>query len=211
VTPDRDSLVRRALRLEYLTMAYNVLEGIVAIAAGSRAGSIALIGFGLDSGIEVASALAIVHRFRTKDPEKQDAAERRALKLVGATFFLLAIYVGVESIRKLWRHEEPQQSFVGMALTLASVAWMPFLSRAKRRIAAQLHSRALLADSRETLFCAILSVVVLAGLVANALAGWWWADPVAGLVVVYFLVKEAKEAWSGDGCGCEDEDATSVR
>lgn len=195
----RDILIRRALFLEYITIGWNILEGIVAIGAGVAAGSIALISFGLDSGIEVAAALAIVHRFRTRTLEKQDAAERRALRIVGGTFFLLAAYVLVESLRKLWLHEVPGHSPVGIVLTTISAIWMPFLSRQKKKIAGELQSRALLAESRETLFCAILSVVVLAGLAANALAGWWWADPAAGLIVVYFLVGEAREACFGKG------------
>jgi len=194
---DTDKLIRKALRLEYITISWNVVEAIVAIGAGAAAGSIALISFGLDSCIEVTSAAAIVYRFRTKDPDKQDAAERRALRIVGATFFLLAIYVFVESARKLWNHDLSAPSGVGIALTVISAVSMPFLSRAKLRVAGQLHSRALLADSRETLFCAVLSVVVLVGLLLNATLGWWWADPVAGLIVVYYLIKEAREAWKG--------------
>jgi divalent metal cation (Fe/Co/Zn/Cd) transporter len=200
----RGPLVRRALFLEYVTIGWNVVEAVIAIWAGAAAGSIALISFGLDSCIEVTAAVAVVHRFRTRDLDKQDAAERRALRIVGVTFFLLAAYVFVESIRKLWLHKIPGQSAVGIVLTLISAFWMPFLSRSKRAIAVELRSPALLADSRETLFCAILSVVVLAGLAANALMGWWWADPVAGLVVVYFLIEEAREAWRGDSEACEE-------
>jgi divalent metal cation (Fe/Co/Zn/Cd) transporter len=201
-----NDVVRRALRLEYVTIGWNIIEAMVAICAGAAAGSIALIGFGLDSCIEVTSAVAIVYRFRTRDPDKQDAAERRALRIVGGTFLLLALYVSVESVRKLWLHEVSGPSPVGIAVTTVSALSMPFLSQAKKKVAAQLHSRALLADSRETLFCAVLSIVVLAGLLLRAVAGWWWADPVAGLIVVYFLIKEAREAWQGHGCGCGEDD-----
>lgn len=202
MTQERSALVQRALKLEYVTIAWNVIEAAVSIGAGIAAGSIALVGFGLDSCIEVAAAVAVLHRFLAKDDAHQLAAERRALRIVGGTFFLLAIYVSIESIHKLWTRDIARPSPVGMGITTLSALCMPFLARAKQRAAADLHSRALLADSRETLFCGVLSVVVLGGLAVNAWLGWWWADPVAGLIVVYFLVKEAREAWQGRGCGC---------
>ena len=192
----RNRLVRRALWLEYFTVGWNVLEGIVAISAGAVAGSIALIGFGLDSGIEVTSGAILIWRFRQHGmgDDVETAAERRAIFVVGVTFLLLALYVTVEALRKLWLQERPEESMLGILVTLLSLALMPSLAIFKRRIAGQLGSRALLADAKETLACSYLSVTVLLGLGANALFGLWWADPVAALAIVYWLVREGREA-----------------
>lgn len=199
--------VRRALWLEYFTVSWNVIEGVVAIAAGVVAGSIALVGFGLDSYIEVISGSALIWRFRQHGlgAEAETAAERRAIFLVGVTFLLLALYVTYESVRKLALRERPEESLVGIVLTAVSLVVMPGLAYFKRRVAAQLGSRALLADAKETLACSYLSFTVLLGLAANAALGWWWADPVAGLAIVYWLVKEGREALR-EAHGEEDEE-----
>lgn len=206
------TLVRRALLLEYFTGSWNVLEGIIGIAAGVIASSIALIGFGLDSFIEVISAVVLIWRFRRSflNEADEEAAERKALHVVGITFLLLAVYVTVEAARKLFFQDQPNESPVGIALTAVSLIVMPGLAYFKRETALQLNSRALLADAKETLACTYLSGTVLAGLAANALFGWWWADPIAGLAIVYWLVREGWEALGearGEGHeGVDDDD-----
>ena len=199
--------VRRALWLEYFTVSWNVIEGVVAIAAGVVAGSIALVGFVLDSAIEVVSVSALIWRFRQHGlgTDVESAAERRAIFIVGITFLLLALYVTYESVRKLALREQPEESLVGILLTAVSLAVMPSLAYFKRKVAGQLGSRALLADAKETLACSYLSFTVLLGLAANAALGWWWADPVAGLTIVYWLVKEGREALR-EARGEEDDD-----
>ena len=200
---DRPTALRKALWLEYLTVGWNVFEGFIAIGAGIVSGSIALVGFGLDSFIEVASAVALIWRLRKKSPEEETSAEKRALKIVAITFFLLAAYVAVESGKNLLYKEIPNASIVGIVLTALSAMLMPALAFAKRKVARELNSEALAADSTESFVCSLLSVIVLVGLALNALWGWWWADPVAGLLMVVFLIKEGREAWEGEGCGCE--------
>jgi divalent metal cation (Fe/Co/Zn/Cd) transporter len=188
---------KKALLLEYFTVGWNVLEGIIAIAAGVIAGSIALIGFGLDSYIEVASGLVLIWRLRKHgfgNLEEEEAAEKRAILFVGVTFFLLAVYVIYESGRKLLFQEHPDESLVGIILAFVSLIVMPLLAVYKKRIAAEINSRALRADALETLACSYLSLTLLLGLGANAIFGWWWADPVSALAMVYFLVKEGWEA-----------------
>ena len=199
--------VRRAIWLEYFTVSWNVIEGVVAIAAGVVAGSIALVGFGLDSAIEVISGSALIWRFRQHGlgTETETAAERRAIFIVGVTFLLLALYVTYESARKLALRERPEESLVGIVLTAISLAVMPALAHFKRKVAGQLDSRALLADAKETMACSYLSFTVLLGLAANAALGWWWADPVAGLAIIYWLVKEGREALR-EARGEEDEE-----
>jgi cation diffusion facilitator family transporter len=188
---------KKALLSEYFTVVWNVIEGIVAIAAGVVAGSIALVGFGLDSYIEVASGLVLIWRLRKhgfRDEDEEEAAERKAILFVGATFFLLAVYVIYESGKKLYFQEQPEESLVGIILAIVSLIVMPFLALYKKKIATEIQSRALRADALETLACSYLSLTLLLGLGANALFGWWWADPVAALAMVYFLVKEGTEA-----------------
>ena len=193
--------VKKALRLEWFLISYNTLEAIASIIFGVLAGSVALVGFGLDSIIEVASAGILIWRFsyhsNAKDEEKR---EKKALFFVGVTFFLLAAYVGYESIAKLLKHEVPQESIAGIIIAFLSMLIMPSLGLAKQKIARQIKSKALEGDAAETMICAYLSVILLVGLGLNALFGWWWADPVAGLVMVYFLVKEGREAISGNDC-----------
>jgi divalent metal cation (Fe/Co/Zn/Cd) transporter len=188
---------KKALLSEYFTVGWNVIEGIVAIAAGVAAGSIALVGFGLDSTIEVASGLVLIWRLRKHgfgDEDEEEAAEKKAVLFVGSTFILLAVYVLYESGKKLYFHEHPEESLVGIILAVVSLVVMPFLAFYKKKIAAEIRSRALRADALETLACSYLSFTLLLGLGANALFGWWWADPVAALAMIYFLVKEGMEA-----------------
>ena len=198
--PDlRARLGRRAQLLAAASVAYNVLEAAIAITAGLVAGSIALIGFGLDSVVEVSSGLIILWQFRHRLPE---ARERRALRLMAISFFALATYVTFESVRALASGHEPDVSPVGIALASASLVVMPFLSWAQRRTGRSLGSNAVVADSTQTLLCTYLSAVLLAGLVLNATLGWSWADPIAGLVIAAVAVREGLEAWRGEGCAC---------
>lgn len=189
------ALVRRALRLEYLTIAWNVVEAVVAVAAGWMAGSIALVSFGLDSMIEVTSAVALVWRLRRSgDPDRELHAERAALRIVAYTFFALAAYVTVEAIGILFRQSAAEVSIIGVVLAAVSLMVMPWLGFAKKKLARRIGSRALEADGTETLVCSCLSFTLLACLGANALWGWWWADPLAALAIVVFAVHEGKEA-----------------
>lgn len=188
---------KRALLSEYFTVSWNILEGLVAIAAGVIAGSIALIGFGLDSYIEIASGVVLIWRLRKhgfSDEEEEGIAEKRAILFVGVTFFFLAAYVVYESGKKLLFQERPEESLVGIILAIVSLIVMPLLAAYKKKIASEINSRALRADALETLACSYLSLTLLLGLGANYLFGWWWADPVAALTMVYFLVKEGWEA-----------------
>jgi divalent metal cation (Fe/Co/Zn/Cd) transporter len=194
-------LRRRGLTLEYLTISWNVLEAIVAIGAGIAAGSIALVGFGFDSSIEVFAASIVVCQFRAEARGGVDEArERRALKLIAVTFFVLAAYVTVVAIRDLVIDEKAGASVVGIVLACASLAVMPTLAWLKRRTGQQLGSATLIADSAETFLCSWLSAVLLLGLVLNATVGWWWADPLAGVVIALLALREGIEAWRGDEC-----------
>ena len=198
----RDALVRRGRLLEYLTIGWNSLEGLIAVAAGLAAGSIALVGFGFDSVIEVTSGAALLWRLHMDAPERRERAEKVALKLVGWSFLLLAAYVAFDAVKALVWREPPEASYVGIALAALSVVVMPLVARAKRKVAAGLNSRALQADSRQTDICAYLSAILLGGLLLNALLGWWWADPAAALVMVPIIAKEGVEALRGETC-CE--------
>lgn len=189
----RENLRRQALRLEYFTIAWNVAEAVVAIVAGWLAGSIALVGFGLDSIIESISGVTLLWRLRQQG-ELEAEAESRALRIVGLTFFLLAAYVTYEAVGDLWRRAEPGESLVGIVLAAVSLVVMPLLGHRKRRVARQLGSRALAADAMETYLCSYLSFTLLLGLGLNAWLGWWWADPVAALVMVGFMIREGLEA-----------------
>lgn len=185
---------RTARLLVALTLLYNSIEGVVAIVAGILAGSIALVGFGLDSAIEVsASAVVLIHLLRRNEYEDSDW-EQRAAVFVGLTFLALAAYVGFEAVSNLIQRSKPDASYFGIAIACLSLAFMPLLARIKHDKAHQIGSRALEAESRETLVCSYLSAALLVGLGSNALMGWWWADPVAALVIVAFLAKEAWEA-----------------
>ena len=194
---DRARLGRRAQLLAGASVTYNVVEAVIAVSAGLAAGSVALIGFGLDSVVEVSSGLIILWQFRHRMPESR---ERRALRLMAFAFFALAAFVAVESARALLSGSEPAASPVGIGLAVASLLVMPFLSWAQRRTGRALGSGAVVADSTQTLLCTYLSAVLLAGLVLNATLGWGWADPLAGLVIAGVAVREGIEAWRGESC-----------
>ena len=193
----RAVLARRSLWLAYLTAGYNLLEGVVAVVAGSAASSAALIAFGLDSFVEVSSAGVLIWQFRSAVPE---ARERLALRLIGLSFFALAAWVAVDAVRSLLAGGDADASPVGIGLAAASLVVMPLLVRAKRRTGRELRSATVLADSTQTMLCAYLSAVLLAGLVLNALWGWSWADPIAALVIAAVATKEGVEAWRGEQC-----------
>ncbi|HEY0697242.1 MAG TPA: cation transporter [Micromonospora sp.] len=193
----RAVLVRRVRLLVAATIAYNLVEAVVALTAGTLVDSTALVGFGLDSVIEVSSAAAVAWQFTGADHERREAV---ALRVVAGSFFALAGYVTVESVRTLVGAERPGHSTVGLVLAAVSLVVMPVLSAAQRRTGRELGSRSAVADSKQTLLCTYLSAVLLVGLGVNALFGWWWADPVAALVIAAVAVKEGREAWRGDGC-----------
>jgi len=198
LAPARRLLLQRRIRIIVaITITYNVIEAIVAIAAGTVASSTALIGFGLDSIVEVLSAAAIAWQFAAPDPEKR---ERVALRVIAVSFFGLAAYVSVDAVLALTGIREPDHSPVGIVLAAVSLAIMPFLSLVERRTGTELGSASAVADSKQTLICSYLSAAVLLGLVLNLAFGWTWADPVAGLVIVVFAVREGLEAWRGDAC-----------
>jgi divalent metal cation (Fe/Co/Zn/Cd) transporter len=200
-TPSTPSHALRAgRRLEYITLGWNVLEGMVAVVAGVLAGSTALVGFGADSFIESVSGAVLL--WRLQDREGHEEREEPALKIVGISFFLLAAYVAFEAARSLLQHEPPERSWPGIVIATLALAVMPWLARRKRAVAGRLDSRALVADSHQSDLCAWLSAILLAGLLLNALLGWWWADPVAALLMVPIIANEGREAWEGDGC-CE--------
>lgn len=194
---ERQRLGRRAQLLAGASVTYNVVEAVIAITAGVVAGSVALIGFGLDSIVEVSSGLIILWQFRHRLPESR---ERTALRLMAISFFALAAYVGVESVRALASGHEPDSSTVGIVLASLSLVIMPFLSWAQRRTGRALGSNAVVADGTQTLLCTYLSAVLLLGLVLNATLGWSWADPIAGLVIAAVAVREGRDAWRGEGC-----------
>jgi divalent metal cation (Fe/Co/Zn/Cd) transporter len=201
MTVERSALVRHGQRLEYFTIAWNSLEGIIGVVAGVLAGSVSLVGLGVDSAIEVGSALALMWRMHgDADARSREHREHIALRLVGASFLLLAVYILAEALKQLLRRASPETSAIGIALTFASIVVMPILARAKRRTAHALGSGALRADARQADFCAYLSGIVIVGLVFNLLLGWWWADPVAGLVMVPIIAREAIQGLRGDPC-----------
>jgi divalent metal cation (Fe/Co/Zn/Cd) transporter len=203
----RPALVARSRRLNLLTLVYNAAEGVIAIAAGTVAGSIALIGFGIDSGIELAASGVALWRLNADaDHARRERAERISHRIIGVLFLALALYVTVESVLALWNREAPHESPVGIALAAASVLVMPMLARAKRRVGIALGSRALTAEATQTSLCMWLSAILLGGLAANAVLGWWWADPLAALVMVPIITREGLDGLRGKGCddGCCD-------
>jgi len=204
---ERLRLGRRAQLLAGASVTYNAVEAVVAVTAGIVAGSVALVGFGLDSTVEVSSGLIILWQFRHRLPESR---EQQALRLMALSFFALAAYVTFASVRSLLTGSEPEPSPAGIALAIASLLVMPFLSWAQRRTGRALGSNAVVADSTQTLLCTYLSAVLLVGLVLNATLGWSWADPIAGLVIAAVAVKEGREAWRGEGC-CVPGVATSEK
>jgi divalent metal cation (Fe/Co/Zn/Cd) transporter len=208
---DRVRLTQRGLHLEYITLAWNSLEAVISIVAGVLAGSIALVGFGFDSIVECASGTVLVWRLRSDaDAYRRERVEHISLRLVGVRFLALAAYVGYEAVENLLRREAPERSIPGIVLAAASLIVMPVLARAKRKVGQGLTSRAMLADSRQTDLCAYLSAILLAGLLLNAAFGWWWADPVAALVMVPIIVREGVQGLRGESCGCAPEVATST-
>ena len=204
ISDTRDALRRRSTRLNVATIAYNSFEGIIALIAGALAGSIALTGFGFDSLIELIASLIALWRLRRDiDPRHRDSAEGLSLRVIGALFVALAIYVAGDAAGALYRREAPNESILGLVIAALSVIVMPVLARAKRRVALALGSGALAAESQQTSLCAYLSAILLIGLALNALLGWWWADPVAALAMVPIIAREGIEGLRGRSA-CDD-------
>ncbi len=205
-SPDpRPESVGRALRLEYLTVGWNVIEGVVAVTAALLAGSVAILGFGIDSFVECASALVMIWRLRAErehrmNGERIEAIEHQARRMVAASLFLLAGYVSLDAALTLWGRDKPAFSLVGVVLLALSIGAMRWLARAKRQLASALGSEALEADAFQTTACWWLSVAALVGVGLNGLLGWWWADPVAALVIAGLIASEGRDAWSGKAC-----------
>lgn len=200
---------RIAITLVGVTLLYNVFEAVIALWTGTIADSVALIGFGLDSGIETSAAAVLLYRlwveYRGASVERVREIEHRVHQFVGATFIALALYVTGQSVWSLWTQSAPEESPIGIALAALSLVLMPAVAWGKLRAARELGSAALRAEAKETLACSYLSAALLLGLGANAALGWWWADPVAALVMVPWLVKEGREGLSGEECGCDDD------
>ncbi|MDQ0946210.1 divalent metal cation (Fe/Co/Zn/Cd) transporter [Streptomyces phaeochromogenes] len=196
----RDALAKRIRLLVAATITYNVIEAVVAITAGTIASSTALIGFGLDSVIEVSSAAAVAWQFSARDHAVRDAREKATLRIIAVSFFVLAAYVTLDAVRVLAGTGEADRSIPGIVIAALSLAIMPFLSAAQRRAGRELGSASAVADSKQTLLCTYLSAVLLVGLVLNATLGWSWADPIAALVIAAVAVKEGRDAWQGKGC-----------
>ena len=200
-TADRLTFALRGRRLEYFTIFWNVLEGIVAVVAGAIAGSVSLVGFGIDSFIEVISGATLLWRMAVDaDAEKREQNETLALRIVGFCFLALALYVTYEAVIDLWHKQAPKHSTVGIVLACASLIVMPLLSRAKRKVGRALGSAAMHADAKQTDFCMYLSAILLVGLLLNALLGLWWADPVAALVMAPMIAREGIEGVRGKSC-----------
>jgi len=198
---ERMAVVNRGRRLEYFTITWNAFEGLVAVLAGAVAGSISLVGFGIDSFIEVTSGSVLLWRMSVDaEVHRRELNERRALRIVGACFLLLAAYIAYESALDLWSRRAPDHSIPGIILACVSLIVMPLLSRAKRRVGRVLGSAAMHADAKQTEFCTYLSAILLAGLLLNILFGLWWADPVAALIMVPIIAKEGIEGLQGKPC-----------
>lgn len=197
----RQDQVLRGRRLEIFTILWNSLEGIIAITSGIIASSIALVGFGFDSGIEVLSGLILLVRLSLDVHEKhRQMIENFSLRLVGVSFLLLAIYIGYDSISLLMKHEAPERSIVGIILAVVSLAVMPWLAKEKRKVARSINSAALAADAKQTDFCVYLSVILLVGLMLNAIFGFWWADPIAAILMLPLIAKEGLDGLRGKSC-----------
>ncbi len=198
---ERAVVVRRGRRLEYFTIVWNALEGVVAVVAGAIAGSISLVGFGIDSFIEVTSGSVLLWRMSVdEEVQHRELNERRALRIVGVCFLLLAAYIAYESVLDLWSRRAPEHSIPGIVLACVSLVVMPILSKAKRKVGRALGSAAMHADAKQTEFCTYLSAILLAGLLLNALFGLWWADPMAALIMVPIIAKEGIEGLQGKAC-----------
>lgn len=199
-------LYKKALFLEYFTVGYNILEGVASVTAGVMTGSIALVGFGLDSAVESASGGVLIWRLKKHgriSEEEEERVEKRAVRLIGVSFFLLGAYILYEAAEKLYLREAPEPSPVGIIIAVLSIIIMPLLARAKLAAARKIKSRSLEADSHQTIICSLLSVALLFGLGLNYLFGLWWADPVAALVIVVFIIREGVEAFTKEkACGC---------
>ncbi len=197
----RNQQLRRGMLLEHLTIAWNIVEGVVAVASGAVSGSIALVGFGVDSFIETSSGGILLWRLRAEHRgQNAEQLERKALRYVGISFLALAAYVTFESIKSLIQREAPERSAIGIVIAVLSLIVMPWLAHTKRKTAGRLQSAALHADSRQTSLCMYLSAILLGGLLLNALLGWWWADSVAALCMVPIIVNEGREALKGKPC-----------
>ena len=200
----RPALVRRGILLNYLTIGYNAVEAAVSIAAGLGSGSVALMSFGVDSGIEVTSSLAAHWRLRSDlDAERRKRVEQLSHRIIGASFLALAAYVIVESVSTLWQRNAPDASAIGLSILVLSVIVMPLIARASRKVARALGSRALEADAAQTSLCAYLSAIALAGVGLNAAFGWWWTDPLAALGMVPIIAKEGLEGVRGEDACCD--------
>jgi len=197
----RPALVRRARGLAWLGLAWHLVEAAVALAAGVVAGSVALVGFGADSLIEAFAGIVVIW-LMADSRSASPAAERRAQQWIAASFAVLAAYIGVEAVRDLVAGHHPNGSWVGIGLAAVTLITMPPLAHAKRRVAERLGSSATASESRQTMLCAYLSAALLVGLLANAALGWWWADPLTALVIAGVAVREARDAWRGESCGC---------
>jgi divalent metal cation (Fe/Co/Zn/Cd) transporter len=195
----RRTLVRRTQLLAWVGLAWHAVEASVALVAGIVAGSIALVGFGADSLVEMVAGVILLWRFGGTRSES-DSAERRAQQLIAGSFVLIAAYVGFEAIRDLAGAHEPEVSWVGIGLSLVTLATMPLLASAKTRVARELHSSAGASEARQTVLCTYMAATLLAGLTANAVLGWWWADPVAALGIAAFALREARNSWLGKQC-----------
>jgi divalent metal cation (Fe/Co/Zn/Cd) transporter len=197
----RQAVALRGKRLEYFTIVWNTLEGLVAVVAGSVAGSISLVGFGIDSFIEVTSGTVLLWRMAVDaDVRKRERNEKLSLRIVGVCFLALAVYVGYESVSDLANRKAPEHSIPGIILACVSLVVMPVLSRAKKRVASDLGSLAMHADARQTDFCVYLSAILLIGLLLNATLGWWWADPLAGLIMIPIIAKEGIDGMGARTC-----------
>lgn len=202
VAPERLLALQKGQRLEVITVGWNLAEAVVALVSGFLAGSIALLGFGFDSAIELAAG-GLLFWWLGSSGARAGASEKQVLRLVAVTFFLLAAYISGDAIFALVKHRVPEASIPGMVITAAAIVVMPLLARAKRKLAAQLGSNALHSESRQTQICAYLSAITLGGLALNSLLGWWWADPAAALAMAPLIANEGREAWSGRSC-CDD-------
>jgi divalent metal cation (Fe/Co/Zn/Cd) transporter len=203
-TATRQTNLSRGLLLEYFTVGWNVLEAVVGLTAGFAAGSVALVGFALDSIVEASSGCVLIWRLRAEQGGREsEELERRAVKLVSIAFFALALYVGAKAGIDLFGENRPEGSTVGIVLAGVSLIVMPVLAYRKRKVARYLNSRALQADSTQTNLCTYLSAILLIGLLANAWFGWWWADPVAGIAIALFAANEGRELWGTDERGSD--------
>ncbi len=200
----RAEFLSRGRKLEYFSIGYNLLESVIGLAAGFLSGSVVLVGFSIDSLIEVTSSLALLWRLRQDEPADRERIERASLRVVGLCFAVLAAYVAYEAVTSLLHEEAPSESIVGIVLGVVSIIVMPILAREKRKVAVGLDSGAMEADAKQTDFCFYLSFILVGGLALNALFGWWWADPAAGLAMVPIIAIEGYRALRGKNCGCSE-------